>query len=167
MKSVEDKLESLSRILVQEIQLLGALAERERILQSHLLERDWQELQKVIDQMAALSEEIQQAEGDRERCFSTLSLTLGLNDTASFSELISRLDEQSAGRLRALYRSLKVAVMRIRSLTGGIDAYVASSTATMRSFLEECSPAHRGTIYRKDGNAGATGAHAVVVDRHL
>ena len=167
MRSVHEKLEPLSSVLVQEIQLLDALAERERVLQSHLLDRDWQELQRVIDEMTELSERIQQAESARSDCFAALRRTLGLAEKTGFSELISRLDEESAGRLRTLYRSLKVSVMRIRSLTGGIDAYVASSTATMRSFLEECSPQHRGTIYRKDGNAGNRGQHAVVVDRRL
>lgn len=167
IKSAEEMLDGLCAVLMQEIQLLDLLAERERALQGHLLDRDWHGLQLIIDEMTTLSEQIQIAERSRSHHFAALRLSMGLGESAGFSELIARLDAAATDRLRALYRGLKISVMRIRSLTGGIDAYVASSTATMRSFLEESSPDHRGTIYGRDGAAGNAGTRALVVDRQL
>lgn len=167
MMSAEQIIDSLCSVMLQEIELLDLLAERERELQSQLLDRDWHQLQVVIEDMTRLSEEIQRFEQLRSEAFAGLCRCYGVRAPAGFAELIARLDDTSAGRLRALYRSLKVSVMRIRSLTGGIDAFVTAGTTTMRSFLEESSPDHRGTIYGRDGNAGNGRAHAVVVDRRL
>ncbi len=167
MISAEQIIDSLCSVMLQEIQLLDLLADRERELQNQLLNRDWHQLQVVIEEMNRLSEDIERSEQLRNDAFSALCRSHGTGPRAGFAELIGRLDEKSATRLRTLYRSLKVSVMRIRSLTGGIDAYVTAGTTTMRSFLEESSPDHRGTIYGRDGNAGNGRTHAVVVDRHL
>lgn len=167
MNTVQDVFGRLEVTLIQQIELLNLLAERERELQNHLLNRNWQDLEQVIEQMTLVSREIQNADNARAESFRILRMSLGLSDSSGMSEVITRLDEEKSGTLRMLYRNLKVAVMRIQSLTGGIDAYVASTTATMRAFLDESFPDRRGTIYSRDGSADYGGGHAVVVDRHL
>ena len=153
--------------LIAQIELLEQLADRERELQNALLERNWQMLEEVIQEMNELARTIQQADQMRAERFSHLCRQIGLGEQSGMAEVVARLDTDDATRLRALFRRLKVAVMRIQSLTGGIDAYVASTTATMRAFLDESFPERRGTIYGRDGNADNGAGHAVVIDRHL
>ena len=167
MYTVTDGERALESALIAQIELLELLAERERELQNHLLGRNWQMLEQVIQEMNGLARRIQQADQIRGELFGQLRHRMGLAEQSGMAEVVARLDDESSARLRALFRKLKVSVMRIQSLTGGIDAYVASTTATMRAFLNESFPERRGTIYGRDGSADVHSGHAVVIDRHL
>lgn len=154
-------------VLSLQVLLFTDLAREERILADAVVAKDWPSLDRVIRVMDGYSRKIVHADEQRARVYDALRSRLGLREGGLFSDVLDAIPFESREQLSNLFRELKIAVMRVRSLTGGVETYVESSNQTLRSVLQELYPERKGRLYSR---SGATTEHAdtpVVVNHHL
>ncbi|TVR59469.1 MAG: hypothetical protein EA426_07080 [Spirochaetaceae bacterium] len=154
-------------VLNAQILLFTDLAREERTLADAVVAKDWPTLDRVIRVMNEYSEEIVRVDEERSRTYDALRSRLGLRSVGLFSELLDSVPFESREHLSHLFRELKIAVMRVRSLTGGVDAYVESSNTTLRSVLQELYPERKGRLYSRSGASTEHPDTPVVVNHHL
>ena len=159
--------DAVRRLLECESLLLLAFAGKEQELQDSLLERDFAATGMVVWELERLGAEIDGVERERHAAMARALEEAGLDGRTTFSDWVSRLDETERPDLSRLYRALQVAALRVRSLTGGIDAYVRSAMRTGSAVLGEVFPDQKGTIYCRRGRNSKPDGRAMVLDRHL
>lgn len=162
--NVVDRLEEVMR---GEISLLESFAEGEQELQDHLIKREWVALQAIIEKLSGCAEEILKVESLRHETYQQAQSELGSSRADSFYDFLAYLPIEQRSSLSHLHRQLKVAVMRVQSLTGGIDAYSNESARTLRSILDEVLPQNRGRMYSRSGTPDRGDERALVVDTQL
>jgi hypothetical protein len=160
-------IDQLTEALHREVELLEAIAEDEKRLHSLLSNRDWVELERCLSRLNSLSGDVLQAEDRRNTAYERLRSTLEVEEDERFYDVLERLPVEERSELSELYRRLKVAVIQVRSVTGGIDTYVTESTQTMRSVLEELFPEQKGKIYSRSGRSNRADERAIVLDHHM
>jgi hypothetical protein len=92
---------------------------------------------------------------------------LGLRADCTFDEIAGKADASLRKRLTDAQRELQIAVLRVKSLTGGIDAYVRGSLRTANDVLGELFPEQKGTMYSRKGKRTPAAGHAIVLDHRL
>jgi hypothetical protein len=163
MKVVEAVVESLSTQLT----MMNSLAEQEAELHRRMMEREWEEVAPLIETMGQMSDAVVEAENRRHDAYCRLRRHLGLTDASGFGEVLSALNDEDRRKLAELYRQLKLAVIRLQSLAGGVDRYVRTMMATTREIIQEAYPHRSGATYRRDGNHSAHSGEALVLNHHL
>ncbi|MFW6251366.1 MAG: flagellar export chaperone FlgN [Alkalispirochaetaceae bacterium] len=163
MKLVETVVQTLSAQLT----LMNSLAEQEAELHRRMLEREWEEVTPLIETMSEMSDAVVEAENRRHDAYCRLRLHLGLNDGSGFAEVLAALNDEDRRRLAELYRQLKLVVIRLQSLAGGVDRYVRTMMATTREIIQEAYPDRSGASYGRDGAHAAQGGEALVLNHHL
>ena len=163
MKLVETVVETLSAQLT----MMNTLAEHEAELHRRMLEREWEEVTPLIETMSDMSDAVVEAENRRHDAYCTLRRHLGLEDSAGFAEVLAALDDEDRRRLAELYRQLKLAVIRLKSLADGVDRYVRTMMATTRELIKEAYPHRSGATYSRDGGHAAHSGEALVLNHHL
>ena len=111
--------------------------------------------------------EIQITEKERHAAVAKAKQEVGKAPETPFVDFLRDLAESSRARLTGLYRDLQVAVLRVKSLTGGIDSYVRGSVRTSNAILGELFPDQKGTMYRKNGESTPAARTAMVLDHEL
>ncbi|MFW5801256.1 MAG: flagellar export chaperone FlgN [Spirochaeta sp.] len=164
---LEHNIAEFQNSLQQQVHLLEELAGYEQRMQHAVIMRDWPELEIAIQEMYALSDCIYSCEHVREKEFARLRSALGLPEDVRFSVVLGNLPQEHRHEIASLYRRLKIAVLRVQTLTGGIDSYVSSTVENMQQIVEEVFPGTRGSIYSRDGNLQGKQPPAMVVNHHL
>jgi hypothetical protein len=161
------RVEKLKELINSEVELLESFARDERKLQSAMVNRQWELLEGIVNEMSHASEQVLAVETERHECYTRLREELGCDPQDSFYDFAARLDLGERMEISELYRRLKVAVMRVQALTGGIGSYVTSATTAIRDVLDELYPQRKGRIYSRGGHHTAPDDRAMVVDHHL
>ncbi len=157
--------DNLITLIEREIVLLQGMAAAERRLQKAVIGRDWASVDETIRGMELVSEEIVATESRRHDVFEDCCRRIGAAGNNAFFGLLAAVPPPTRSRLSSLYRELKVAVLAVRSITDGIDAYVTSTMRTLNGVIEELFPERRGKIYSGTGSVDKQGHTALVVDR--
>lgn len=163
MKLVETVVETLSAQLT----MMNTLAEHEAELHRRMLEREWEEVTPLIETMSEMSDAVVEAENRRHDAYCRLRRDLGLDDSSGFGEVLAALGDEDRRRLAELYRQLKLSVIRLQSLAGGVDRYVRTMMATTRELIKEAYPHRNGATYGKDGAHASHTGEALVLNHHL
>ncbi len=164
MQSLTEKLE---KSMEQERDLILQFSLWERDLNQHVCKRDWKKLQKVMASAEALSDELDKQEQMRCEVFAQLRDAVGELPDAGFYQVAVHLPAEERERLSALFRELKMAVVNLRGIVWGIDAYVRAVQGTLKGIIGEMSPMRRGTIYAKNGGARQSEAGPLILNRQL
>jgi hypothetical protein len=159
--------ENLKELLNREVELLESFAREEQKLQSAIVDREWDRLEYIVNEMSEASERVLAVETERHECYTRVREELGCEAQDSFYDFASRLELGDRMEISELYRRLKVAVMRVQALTGGIGSYITSATSAIRDVLDELYPQRKGRIYSRAGHHTAPDDRAMVVDHHL
>lgn len=159
--------ERLKELLAAQAQALLRFGSQEQELQAAILSRDWAAIDALVPQMELRSAELEELDACREKLFIEARLETGLPADAGFPEFLERLDEADRRDLIALYRSLQISVLRVRSVTRGIDAYVRGTLRTTNEVLGEAFPDQKGTMYSRRGKRSPADGRAMVLDRRL
>lgn len=162
-----DEPANLKEILNREVELLEGFADREQELQKAILDRKWDRLEGIIDGMSETSQQVLEVERERHECYMSVRREYQCGEEGSFYDFAALLDIGDRMEISELYRRLKVAVMRVQALTGGIGTYVNSATAAVRDILDELNPQRRDRIYSKHGRRSSPDERAMVLDTHL
>lgn len=154
-------------VIRAQIMTLETIAAEHSRLQEAVMNRDWESLEEQIRVLQTHAHDAGTLEEQRKTSYGRLRKMLGLGAEESFFELLCRLDDDERTELAALYRGLKIAVMRVASANGGLEAYVQSSTQTIEEVLKELFPERKGTIYGRTGRVQRHDDRAFVVNQSL
>jgi hypothetical protein len=160
-------IDTIKELLAGQAALMLEFGNHEQELQSAVMQRDWPAVDALVTKMRAMSDELRAIDERRHAAIQAAKKDLGVNADASFAELLARLPAPEREELTALYRSLQVSVLRVTSVTRGIDAYVRGSIRTTNDILGEVFPDQRGTLYSRRGRKAPADQRAIVLDRHL
>ncbi len=147
--------------------LLDNLSREEARLQIAVLQKDWIALEACVREMKAIAQGIEECEQKRTESYRVLKAALGLKPDDSFYEVLSRLPIEDRQELAELYRRLRIGIVKVRSITDGIDAYVTATVGTMRDILDELFPERKGKIYSRSGTVSSADASSLVVNHRL
>lgn len=159
--------ETIKELLAAQAALMLEFGNREQELQTAVMQRDWPAVDKLVSVMRIMSDELAAMDERRNEAVGDLKAALGARTDASFAELLTRLPTREREEVTALYRSLQVSVLRVTSVTRGIDAFVRGSIRTTNEILGEVFPDQRGTLYSRRGQKAHADQRAIVLDRHL
>ena len=157
----------LQNLLQREAKLFEKFGRREDELQRVIVGRDWDALDAIIPDLERLSFEIQATEKQRHAAVFEAKASCGKDPETPFVEYLHDLDDTERNTLATLYRALQVAVLRVKSLTGGIDSYVRGSIRTSNAVLGELFPEQKGTMYSRNGTSSPAKRTAMVLDHEL
>lgn len=160
------QVEELKYLLKREVELLEDFAGDERRLQNAMMDREWGLLEELVSAMSEASEEILSVEQERHECFTRVQEEVGCDGDDGFYDVLAALGVDDRDELAEFYRRLKVAVMRVQALTGGIGTYVTSATSAIREVIDELYPQRKGRTYSHQGVHATPDDRAMVFDRH-
>ena len=161
------ELENLKELLNREAELLENFAHQEQKLQDAIVDREWDRLEGIVNEMSDASQSVLSVEHERHECYTRVREEYGCRSDAGFYDFVAHLDLGDRMEISELYRRLKVAVMRVQALTGGIGSYITSATSAIRDVIDELYPQRKGRIYSRAGHHAAPDDRAMVVDHHL
>lgn len=157
----------LKGLLRKQAELLSAFAVKEHELQDAIIRRDWPAMDAVMPALEQLSRNLESVEHRRHVAVTKLKRSAGIPDEAPFAEIVSRAGSEDRAELTSLFRDLQVNVLRVKTHTGGIDAYVRNSMKTANTVLGEIFPERKGTIYSSRGTQSPPRGSAMVLNREL
>ena len=164
---VDNATNEFQNSLQLQVELLESLAACQHRVQQAVMRKSWHELDESLHTLHTVSDRIHACEQERERCFAALQGSLGLPETAGFTVVLGYLPDESRRIVSALYRRLKIAVLRVQTITAGIDTYVSNSVETMNQIVSEVFPGARGSVYSRDGSVYGKQPPAMVINHHL
>jgi hypothetical protein len=151
----------------EEIALLDLYLTREEELKRALYDRDWRSLDSSIRLMNEASNRIGILEKSRDRAFQEFRAEIGEETGCSFYRAVLGLPEMERVRLNQLYRTLKLAAVRVRIRSKALDDYLREEQGTIRGILGELYPERRGKTYTRTGESQENGPEALVVNHTL
>lgn len=157
----------VKELLAAQADAMLAFGAQEQELQAAIMNREWSKIDSLVPQMQRRSSELEATDAARHEAFAVAKAELGLPAGASFLGFLERVDEEDRRELTALYRSLQVSVLRVKSVTRGIDSYVRGTLRTTNEVLGEVFPDQKGTMYSRRGKRSPADGRAMVLDRHL
>ncbi|MCL1818215.1 MAG: hypothetical protein FWG35_04735, partial [Spirochaetaceae bacterium] len=109
-----------------------------------------------------IGEKASQADQLRAVVYEKIKRSCRAQRTESFQEVLARVPAEEWGSLPELHRRVRMAVGKIKSLTGCLDTYISSAVSTMDRILEELFPDRRNKIYTRTGGVSGAGAPLMV-----
>lgn len=158
---------TIKRLMNKQAGLMLEFGELEQGLQTAIMNRDWPGMERLVSKMGEIAGSLVVLDQERHEAIQAEKRRQGLREEDSFHALLARLEPPVRADLTALYRSLQVSVLRVKSVTGGIDAYVRGSIRTTNEMLSIVFPDQRGTIYSRQGQRAPADQRAIVLDQHL
>ena len=146
----------------EEAGLLERLSALEEELGRSARERDWTGLDGTLSEVRTMSEKASQADLVRAVVYEKIKRSCKAPPEEGFQEVLARLPAEERGSLSDLHRRVRIAVERIKSVTGGLDTYISSTVSTMDRILEEILPDRRNKMYTHTGGVFGAGAPLMV-----
>lgn len=161
------KVERIKELLSTQADTMLEFGEQEQRLQDAILKRDWSAVDALVSSMEITSSTASTLDRRRHDLLLEAKREIGLREDASFGEFLEHVAEDDRRELGTLYRSLQVSVLRVKSVTRGIDSFVRGSLRTTNEVLGTVFPDQKGTMYSRRGHRAPTDGRAMVIDRHL
>jgi hypothetical protein len=159
--------EQLCELLTKQSEGIEAFGVLEQRMQRAVIAQEWAELDRVIPASEALAEQLELLDQRRHQLVSQMKRSHGVPPDAPFGELLVHLPAERRRLLATAFRGLQVAVLRVKSLTNGIDSYVRGAVKATNRLMHEVFPDHRGTLYSRLGRRSPADGRAIVLDRKL
>lgn len=154
----------MKEAIAEQVLLLDSLAVVERELQRYAYAQAWDVVEATLPRIGELADAFERAEARRHQAHLALRAELGCRE-CPFSAVLALLGETDRRELSELYRRLKVGIMRVKSLTSGIDIYVDARLRAGRELLEQIVPGWASPVYGADGRKLSIGAS--IVSHHM
>ena len=168
---------ALKKAMRGEADALNEFAAGQKRLQELIGKRHWTRLEGQIEELKSLASRAETLEDQRHNAYRQLKDDLGIaedptrkpgtEDARGFEEVVSRLPAGERDELFALYRHLRLALIRVKGNAGLLGFYLRSLSETLQKVLEELFPHRKGKIYSRSGKTRETGDDSLVVCRHV
>lgn len=165
--TLDEYADRLEKCMKRELELFDGFHASEEKIRKLITEKNWPALDRELSEIQKYSEIIDEAETERSRIYQCMKLYCADESVESFYAFVSSYCPERSSSLTSLYRQLKVSVMKVKTLTMRIDAYLSTITAAVTRILDEAFPMRKGTIYDSRGTDRGASAPPLVLDRHL
>ena len=163
---VAEPLSALRRGMERETALFERLGvEMDRLRDSYLSKR-WADSMMIAQGFESAAREIEEADLDRDRAFTSLKAALGAPAEEPFKAVLSRMDVQDRSALEEGFRRLKSSVFRLKGASGRLTYCAETMADTLNRFLEGLFPHRRGKIYTRHGKP-TQAVGALLIDKEL
>jgi hypothetical protein len=162
-----ETIERIKETLAAQAELMLEFGACEQELQQAVLARDWPAMDALVSRMEGPSGELAALDARRHELFLKAKSEVGADASSTFAEFVERIPDADRRELTRLFRSLQVSVLRVKSVTRGIDSYVRGSLKTTNEVLGTVFPDQKGTFYSRHGRRSPADGRAMVLDRRL
>ncbi len=145
------KIQTLLKTMHALSESINSMAELELRLQEILLERKVFESEYTLREMEELSNNIIELEAQRDLEFQRLLDDLGKGEEGALEDLFLTLSRDEQALIASAYRSLKLAVARVKAATEGIDVYTRHHISMLKSVVDELYPERKQRTYNSRG----------------
>ncbi len=165
--TLEEYSENLEKCMIAQLELFRDFYSSEERIRQHIVLKNWPELDRELIGIQKYADKIDKAETERSKIYQAMKLYCSDDRTESFYAFVSRYCPDRSASLTSLYRDLKISVMKVKTLTLRIDAYLSTVTSAVRKVLDEAFPMRKGTIYDNKGVNRSASDPPFVLDRQL
>ena len=166
--------EKCREILLRESELVQNAFNIQKKIQNAVVNREWTDFEGHFTAMNALENEIAALENEREGLFLEFESSQGkklypdLNDAKGrFYNMTAHLPAQQRNDLTAIYRSLKLEVLRLRMSNDVLMNYLGSVKASLTDFFELAFPDRGGKMYTPRGTHLSHDMRSMVLNRRF
>ncbi len=159
--------EALEKCMLSQLGFFSEFYVSEERIKQLIVEKNWPELDRELSEIQKCAEKIEKAEAERSKIYQAMKIYCGGEPIESFYAFVSRYCPEKSESLTHLYRQLKVSVIKVKTLTMRIDAYLGTVTSAVKKILDEAFPMRKGTIYDSKGLNRTVSSPPLVLDRQL
>ena len=167
MEKSEKKMQKLLDTLTTETVLLEKYRDREEELRMYMKEKNWQDMNQLLERLDLLSNEINSMDTRRDILFKEMLEEHGVNQKGDFYQLVVRLPQPYQDKLASVFRRMKVTIAQIESISWAIDIYIRTIGDSMNQILNEFYPHRKGKIYSRNGRQVPVESNPLIFNREL
>ncbi len=165
--AVQTRIREFREAIETEITLLECVASRQNDLRTHLVERNWPELDRVIKDLERVSGEVAQIEERRVSLAHEIVALEPAPQQPGIRAILRRAGLEERTALNDAYRRLKIAVLKVQGGARGIKAYASEAIETTSEVLHELFPTDTDGQYARDGVKHRGAQRALILDHTL
>ena len=151
--------------MCREKTLIETFIRREEKLSDQVKHRDWKKIEGHVDRMDRAAQEIEKVETERHSGYQKIRDIYSISDDRGFRSCISHAPEIMRQELSDLYSELRLALVRIRSLSRGLFYTFQGIQEYLDRILAEVYPHRRGRIYSSRGSTRDGADNPVVINQ--
>ncbi|MDR3146733.1 MAG: hypothetical protein LBU21_10690 [Treponema sp.] len=148
-------------ILCRERELAAAVSELQISVKKAVLNREWADFEKAMETLARLGGEFEGLDAERAALFEKGDGQRG------FYALAARLPAAEREELSAVYRALKLDILRIKLENDALMAYLGEARIMIAGFLEAVFPERKGRLYSRRGTRVEADMRSLVLNKRL
>ncbi len=148
----------------REAELFAALGQDVQRLRDSFQQKSWGPSLSLAESIERSSRAVEEADAERDEAFGKARAALGLPREISMSALLLALPDLLRSQMEESWRSLKMAVVRLKTATGRMRYSAETLASTLNGILEMVFPYRKGKIYSRKGTP-TTVSGAVLVDQ--
>jgi hypothetical protein len=167
--------EKCREILLKECELVQNAAAIQKKIQDAVANREWTDFEDHFKAMNAVEGEFMVLENKRESLFIEFEAARGrrivspeLNDAKGrFYAMTACLPADQRNDLTAIYRSLKLEVLKLRMANDALGSYLGGVKASLAEFFELAFPDRGGKMYTSQGTHLSHDMRSVVLNQRF
>ncbi|GHV77982.1 hypothetical protein AGMMS49942_28030 [Spirochaetia bacterium] len=157
-----------AHILKQELQMLEQIQVLQDQVKNAVRNRQWIDFEGHLGSLAAIGDEFEALDHERERIFTSFARKMGFNHQGvGFYAFAARLPETERRELSDLYRRIKMRTLGVRFTNDSLTDYLDETQAVVSGFLEAVFPDRKGKIYSRRGTQVAPDMRSMVLNQTL
>ncbi|MFP4363941.1 MAG: flagellar export chaperone FlgN [Spirochaetia bacterium] len=158
--------EALKESFRQQITLIQQFSECERDMHTYLVQKSWEKLQMTISQLSGYAEKIRKYEDIMAEGIGELKESYGMKPDDTIYRLLLHLPAEERDEWAALFRALRIAIVKMSTLTAAVDSYLQTNMQSLKGMLDEVFPHQKGKIYSKSGYTRNSEGDAMLINKH-
>ena len=148
----------------REAELFIALGQDVQRLRDSFQQKSWGPGLSLAESIERSCRAVEEAEAVRDAAFEAARCALGLPRESTMSAVLPVLPDLLRSEMEESWRSLRLAVVRLKTSTGRMRYSAETLASTLNGILEQVFPYRKGKIYSRRGTpTGVSGA--VLVDQ--
>ncbi|MDR0731411.1 MAG: flagellar protein FlgN [Treponema sp.] len=156
------------QVLRRETGLLEAIGEAQKQVRDAVVKREWPGFEALLTMIDRTAVELEGLEAERKALFDKLPGVSAYPDNETgFYRFIASLPFDEQKELRAQYRELKIAALRVKINNENLLTYIAGIKATVSAFIESAFPDRKGRLYSRSGTVRPQDMRGMVLNRSL
>lgn len=148
----------------REAELFSALGEDVQRLRDSFQQKNWGPSLTVAESIERSCRAVEEADAARDAAFVRVRRELDAPDEATLSALLPVLPDLLRSQMEESWRSLRMAVIRLKTATGRMRYSAETLASTLNGILEQVFPYRKGRMYSRRGTPTHVSG-AVLVDQ--
>jgi hypothetical protein len=163
--------EKYREVLLRECELVKSARTVQEKIKESIANQEWTDLEEHYKSLNAVESGLSGLEIERiEICDEfeaekNIKVSAQTDAKGRFYALISHLREEERNELSAIYRNLKLEVLRLRIVNEAFMAYLIGIRTTINDFISLAFPERSGKIYTKNGSHFSHDMRSIVLNR--